>query len=120
MSETPKGLMSVPEAARWLGMEGRAGAVRLRRYLLKLERQKGRKLMVRAGSGSRYLLTERILRKHAPELVPVRKRLPKEARRAVQRLRAELEDANGRIDDLEAKVFALAEELRRRRARGGP
>jgi hypothetical protein len=117
MSEdAPKGLMTVPQAARWLGMQGRAGAVRLRRYMLQREAAAGTTIMVRHGRGAakRYLVTERILRKHAPELIPVRRRMPPAAKRAVDTLRAELTEAHDRIDDLEARIFAMAETMRKR------
>jgi hypothetical protein len=121
MSERPKGLMSLSEAARWLGMEGRRGRDRLLYYLRKVEADTGKRVLLRVGSGGRtfYRVTPRVIGKHAPELIPERERLPKPAAKAVRELRAELERAHNRIDDLEAILFGLGEKLRKGRSARG-
>jgi AAA+ ATPase superfamily predicted ATPase len=66
-------LMSMREAADWLGWEGRDRGRRLKRTLLAIEKQKKREIMVRRGpegDGRRYLVTRGAIARWAPQLRP--------------------------------------------------
>ncbi len=65
------GLMSLGQAAAWLGWRGRDGARRLKRTLKAIERRVGQPILVQAMGevrGGKYLVTKGAIMRWAPDL----------------------------------------------------
>lgn len=67
----PRRYLTPDQAAALLGWEGRRRAQRLLRVMFAKEREAGKLLLVRlggSGAGTRYGITEQLLRRYCPEL----------------------------------------------------
>lgn len=108
-------LMSMGEAAERLGIQRPNAAQWLRRHLLRREQDTGRLFLVRAGR--RYLVTAAALRRHAPELVDPADEISRGLREFVRDRRRHDLAVLERLDDLDAAISVLTENVRQIRGR---
>lgn len=103
-------LMTLPQAAKLLGMKGtpEVAGRRLRRALLAREAEMDRPFMIRIGGGrgGRFLVTIAMLEEHCPELFIKRVQMTELVRDAVEQIEQ-------RLCALDRQDAELAEELLR-------
>lgn len=113
--------LTLRQAARYLGWEGHFADLRLRRQLLAVERQTGKRILIRAGSGTRkptYRVTLPILRRWLPEAFASRDGLPDTLQRALDELEVRIVDGVKRDHALGAAIRTIRAEIRDMKAAG--
>lgn len=95
--------MSLRELANMMGYEGRWAPERLKRQLLRLEKENGVQLMTRLnkGHGRRYVVHLSVLREHVPALFYRRDE-------AVEALREYVEEWDERLTRVRDEITAVA------------
>lgn len=108
----PSKPIPLPEAARLIGWS----PGRLRRYVLRREREVGQKILVRVGEGTkrvRYLVSLSVLKDSDPALFHgKRDEMADKLREALAEFSRELSGMNDRIAQVEENMGALGDRVR--------
>lgn len=111
------GLLSMAEAAERIGLDRPHAAQWLRRYLLALEEDGGRPVLVRVGRGKRrptYRVSLVQLRRRCPELFDGRDEIDRALRGLVTSIGRRLETITESVDEQSTRLSMLTEATRRR------
>lgn len=108
--------MTLSRAAEWLGVDSPDPTRWLRRYLLRRERELRRPIMLRVGQGrarSHYRVTPGALRRFCPALFDPGERAAEKLTTLRRQIEQRVVVVDERVDDVEARLAALAESIRR-------